>query len=42
MTELMFKKIEEETNRREMPFSEYIREAIELKIKNDEEIERNT
>lgn len=36
MTQEMFKKILEETDRREIPFSEYIREALELKIKTDE------
>jgi hypothetical protein len=35
MTKEMFEKILEETNRREIPFSEYIREAIKLKLEED-------
>lgn len=41
MTKEMFEKILEETNRREIPFSEYIREAIKLKIKVDDEDSEN-
>ena len=37
MTHEMFEKVLEETNKREIPFSEYIREAIKLKIKTDED-----
>lgn len=37
MTNEMFEKVLEETNKREIPFSEYIREAITLKIKTDME-----
>jgi UDP-glucose 6-dehydrogenase len=36
MTEEMFSKILEETDKREIPFSEYIREAIKLKFKTEE------
>lgn len=35
MTIEMFNRILEETNKREIPFSEYIREAIELKLSED-------
>lgn len=35
MTIEMFEKILKETDRREIPFSEYIREALELKILED-------
>lgn len=35
MTLEMFEKILEETNKREIPFSEYIREAIKLKISTE-------
>jgi len=35
MTEEMFQKILKETDKREIPFSEYIREAIKLKIKTE-------
>jgi hypothetical protein len=36
MTIEMFNKILEETDKREIPFSEYIREAIKLKFKQEE------
>jgi hypothetical protein len=36
MTEEMFQRILTETDRREIPFSEYIRESIKLKFKQED------
>jgi hypothetical protein len=36
MTEDMFERVLKETDKREIPFSEYIRESIELKFKMED------
>jgi len=41
MTIEMFNRIVKETDKREIPFSEYIREALELKLSEDSKDEKH-